>query len=68
MWQRAAFLKMRHVLHILTRLDDAWAHEVMGRQQSQAGNKVEVVDLTLPEPDYKALLEKIFAAESVETW
>ena len=40
----------------------------MARQQKAAGNKVEAVDLTLPEPDYKALLEKIFQAESVESW
>ena len=40
----------------------------MARQKNAAGNKVEVVDLTLPEPDYKALLGKIFRAESVESW
>jgi hypothetical protein len=59
---------MRRVLHILTRPDDALARELMARQKNAAGNKVEAVDLTLPEPDYKALLEKIFAAESVESW
>jgi hypothetical protein len=59
---------MRRVLHILTRADDALARELMARQQKAAGNKVEAVDLTLPEPDYKALLEKIFQAESVESW
>jgi len=68
MWQRAAFLKMRHVLHILTRPDDALAQEVVARQQSDVGNKVEAMDLTLPGPDYKALLEKIFQADSVESW
>jgi hypothetical protein len=65
---RAAFLNMRHVLHILTRPEDALPRELMARQQRAAGIKVEAVDLTLPEPDYKALLEKIFAADSVETW
>jgi hypothetical protein len=59
---------MRHVLHILTRPDDALARELMICQQNDAGIKVEAVDLTLPEPDYKALLEKIFAAESVQSW
>ena len=59
---------MRHILHILTRPDDALAREVMVRQQHDGGNRVEAVDLTLPEPDYKALLEKIFQAESVESW
>jgi hypothetical protein len=59
---------MRRVLHILTRPEDALARELIARQQTAVGLKVEVVDLTLPEPDYKALLEKIFQAESVESW
>jgi hypothetical protein len=59
---------MRRVLHILTRPDDALAREVMDRQKNDAGNKVEAVDLTLPAPDYKELLAKIFAADSVECW
>ena len=65
---RAAFLKMRRVLHILTRTNDALARELMARQQSATGIEVEAVDLTLPEPDYKELLGKIFAADSVECW
>jgi hypothetical protein len=59
---------MRRVLHILTRPEDALARELIARQQTAAGIEVEVVDLTSPEPDYKALLEKIFQAESVESW
>jgi hypothetical protein len=59
---------MRRVLHILTRPDDVLARELMVRQQSAAGNLVEAVDLTLPEADYKALLEKVFQADSVESW
>ncbi len=59
---------MRSVLHILTRPNDALARELIARQKNIAENKVEVVDLTQPEPDYKALLEKIFAADSVESW
>lgn len=59
---------MRRVLHILTRADDALAREVMDRQKSIPDHKVEAVDLTVPSPDYKELLEKIFAADSVESW
>jgi hypothetical protein len=59
---------MRRVLHILTRPDDDLPRELMARQQRADGIEVEAVDLTLLEPDYKALLEKIFAAESVECW
>ena len=40
----------------------------MARQQNVAANLVETADLTLPEPDYKALLEKIFQADSIESW
>lgn len=65
---RAAFLNMRRVLHILTRPDDALARELMARQQSAAGLQAEAFDLTVPEPDYKKLLEKIFQAESIESW
>ena len=65
---RAPFLNMRRVLHILTRPGDPLARELSARQKNAAGNKVETVDLTLPEPDYKALLGKIFEAESVESW
>jgi hypothetical protein len=59
---------MHSVLHILTRPNDALAREVVARQKGCSGNNVEVVDLTLPAPDYKNLLEEIFAAESVECW
>jgi hypothetical protein len=59
---------MPRVLHILTRADDALALRLMDLQKNAADNQVEAVDLTLPEPDYKALLGKIFAAESIESW
>jgi hypothetical protein len=59
---------MPRVLHILTRPNDTLAKDLMARQKSGAGNNVEAVDLTLAAPDYKELLEKIFAADSVECW
>ncbi|MGA2173857.1 MAG: hypothetical protein ABSH38_02630 [Verrucomicrobiota bacterium] len=59
---------MRRVLHILTRPDDALAREVIARQKIRPENEIEVADLTRPGPDYRELLEKIFAADSVETW
>ncbi len=59
---------MRAVLHILTKPAETLAGEIISRQSSQADVKVEVVDLTQPEPDYAALLEKIFAADSVAVW
>jgi hypothetical protein len=65
---RASFLNMRRVLHILTRPNDALAQEVMAGQNSSAECIVETVDLTVPTPDYTKLLEKIFAADSVQSW
>jgi hypothetical protein len=59
---------MRLLLHILTRPDDGLAREIITRQQSGGENKTIVVDLTKPQPDYKQLLENIFAAESVQIW
>ncbi|MGA2750996.1 MAG: hypothetical protein ABSG59_19685 [Verrucomicrobiota bacterium] len=58
---------MERVLHILTRPQDDLARSLIACQQS-AGKKTEVVDLTAPRPDYGQLLEKIFAADSVECW
>ncbi len=59
---------MRVLLHILTRPDDPLAREVINRQQGGGENKIVVADLTRPQPDYKELLENIFAAESVQVW
>jgi hypothetical protein len=59
---------MRTVLHILTRPEDALARAVIGCQASEPDLAVEVVDLTQPRPDYDALVEKIFAADSVGVW
>ena len=59
---------MAAILHILTQAPDSLAQEVISRQARQPDAKVEVVDLTQPEPDYAELLEKIFAADSVAVW
>ena len=59
---------MRQILHVLTRPDDPLARQLITGQRALAGTQAEVIDLTVPEPDYTALLEKIFAADSVEVW
>jgi hypothetical protein len=59
---------MRLLLHILTRPDDALAREIITRQERGGENKIVLADLTKPRPDYKELLENIFAAESVQVW
>lgn len=59
---------MQTLLHILTQTDDALAYEIIAKQKSNPENKIEVVNLTQAETDYKNLLEKIFAADSVQVW
>lgn len=59
---------MPKLLHILTQSDDAFAAEIITRQKSNSENKIELVDLTQANADYKKLLEKIFDADSVQVW
>lgn len=56
------------VLHILTRPADELAAEVVRRQRARGECVVEVFDLGRDQPDYTALVERIFAADSVEAW
>lgn len=59
---------MRSILHILTRPDDLLARQIISCQEDKGENKISVADLTQPSLDYRGLLEKIFAADSVQTW
>ena len=59
---------MRRVLHILTRENEVLGLKVIEGHREQPDCQVEVVDLTKPEPDYRDLLEKVFAADSVQVW
>ncbi|MDQ6631247.1 MAG: hypothetical protein M3Y82_05765 [Verrucomicrobiota bacterium] len=59
---------MRTLLHILTKPNDSLAAKIIAQQKSKLENRIEVEDLTVGPPDYKKLLEKIFAADSVEVW
>jgi hypothetical protein len=59
---------MRRVLHILTRPDDALARKIIARQKESQPDGIEIADLTKPQTDYAEVLERIFAADSVESW
>lgn len=59
---------MRHVLHIITKKNDALARIVLEQQQGDAKQQVEMVDLTQAKPDYDELVSKIFEADSIEVW
>jgi len=59
---------MPKTLHILTRGEDELALKIIASQRSEGAEAVKVFDLTEPNPDYVALLEAIFEAESVAVW
>jgi hypothetical protein len=59
---------MKTILHILTKPDDALAKDLAARQTAQPDTRVEVADLTQGVPDYGAVVEKIFEANSVQVW
>jgi hypothetical protein len=59
---------MRWVLHILTKPDDPLAAEIVERQGKNSDLQVRVVDLTVAEPNYEALLQAIFEADSLAVW
>lgn len=52
----------------MTRPNDAVAANVIAAQRKQTDLEVKEVTLTAPEPDYRRLLEELFAADSVEVW
>ncbi len=55
-------------LHILTRPADELVTTLLELERAAGQTQIEVVDLTQPAPDYGALVEKVFAADSVVTW
>jgi hypothetical protein len=59
---------MAKILHLLTRPDDDLAKTIGHLQQSDPANVVELVDLSAGEADYARLVEKVFSADSIETW
>lgn len=57
---------MRTILHILTRPEDELTRELIAQQRALPESAVEVAALHSSAPDYDALVEKIFSADSVE--
>jgi hypothetical protein len=57
---------MRTILHIVTRAEDALSRDIIDRQRAFADVQIDVVELTASAPDYDALVQKIFAADSIE--
>ena len=59
---------MRVILHIKSDTADTRAEAVINHQLAQDELHVEIMDLGVDQPDYEALLDKIFAADSVAVW
>jgi len=59
---------MRAILHIQSDTTDARAEAVIAAQRDLNDGRVEVVDLRTGNPDYDALLDRIFAADTVAVW
>jgi hypothetical protein len=59
---------MRTILHIQSDTTDARAEAVIDLQCRQPDLHVERFDLRVAHPDYAALLDRIFAADSVAVW
>jgi hypothetical protein len=59
---------MRHVLLVLTKSLDPLNDIVTSVERTLPDHRVTVADLTVDTPDYPALLDAIFAADSVQVW
>jgi hypothetical protein len=60
---------MAQLLHLITRPQDSLAQEVVRQQlQAEGESQVRVIDLTVGAVDYAALVEAIFASDSVQVW
>ena len=56
------------VLHLLTRPSEDWVQALIQAQKTLPEHHVEVADLTQPNPDYHALVGRVFDADSIATW
>ena len=59
---------MRHILEILTRSDETFAVALVQEEKRIPNCRVEVVDLSAPNPNYEELLRRIFEADVVHVW
>lgn len=59
---------MRNILHLLSRGEDEWPAQVIELQKQVPDTHHEVIDLRRENTDYTAVVQKIFAADSVQVW
>jgi hypothetical protein len=59
---------MTRVLHLITRPPGAWVQSFIESQSALPEVSVEVIDLTGANPDYQAVVTRLFETDSVATW
>ena len=59
---------MRKILLIITKSLDPLDEVVIAQERLLPGREVKSVDLTAAEPDYRALIQEIFSADSIQVW
>jgi hypothetical protein len=59
---------MKNLLHILTQPPAPYVRRLIEAQARSAEARVEVADLTQPEPDYDRVIEQVFEADGVAVW
>lgn len=55
-------------LHVVVRTPDELLQELMVTLRERSELSTEVIDLTQGTPDYRHLVEQIFASDSVVVW
>lgn len=57
-------------LHILTKAPDETVSRLLAIQRAEESgdHRVVIADLTVPEPDYAGLVQRVFEADSIATW
>jgi hypothetical protein len=59
---------MRKILLVITKPLNPLDEVVIAHESHLPGCEVKSVDLTTEEPDYRALIHAIFAADSIQVW
>jgi hypothetical protein len=59
---------MTTILHILTRGTDELSQRIIEAQRALPDTRIEVMDLPPEGADYTAVVENIFASDSIEVW
>ncbi|MBN9691715.1 MAG: hypothetical protein J0M24_15860 [Verrucomicrobia bacterium] len=59
---------MPNQLHVVVRTPDEFSQELLEVLRKRPESLAEVIDLTQGTPDYRHLLDRIFACDSVAVW